>query len=324
MEESPVIPRFYHASKRYNRGAMSDTLQGQSRPDFLSRLKQPDPLLLDGATGTELTRRGVDTGLPLWSANALLNDEGARVLQQIHADYLAAGADIITANTFRTHIRALAPSGNAHRALELTQCAVQIARAAIAESPGGKPRFVAGSISTLEDCYRPDLVPPDDECRTEHSERVNHLVASGVDLLLLETFNTIREAVIAAKLATISGTPVIVSFVCNPAGHILSGETLTEAAQELLPLGVVALGVNCGPTTDLAVPLSELRATCGPNFPLIAYGNIGYPDETVGWVNTDAEDPAVYCQHAAHWPVQILGGCCGTTPAHISQLKATL
>jgi S-methylmethionine-dependent homocysteine/selenocysteine methylase len=291
--------------------------------DFLTRLKQPEPLLLDGATGTELTRRGVDTGLPLWSANALLSDIGMRVLQQIHADYLAAGAEIITANTFRTHVRALAPNGNSQGALELTQRAVEIARAAIAETPGEKSRFVAGSISTLEDCYRPDLVPPEDECRAEHSERVHHLVTCGVDLLLLETFNTIREAVVAAKLATISGTPVIVSFVPDREGHILSGETLTEAAHQLLPLGVVALGVNCGSTPNLAAPLDELRAACGPDFPLIAYGNIGYPDEQVGWVNTDSEDPHVYCQHASHWPVHIVGGCCGTTPAHIAELKAT-
>ena len=292
--------------------------------DFLTRLKEPEPILLDGATGTELTRRGVDTGLPLWSANALLTDEGASVLQQIHADYLKAGAEVITANTFRTHVRALAPSGNAHRALEMTQRAVEIARAAIAETPGDKPCFVAGSISTLEDCYRPDLVPPDDECRAEHSERIHHLIACGVDLLLLETFNTIREAVIAAKLATITGTPVIVSFVPDANGHILSGETLTEAAKQLLPLGVVALGVNCGATAHLAAPLKELRAACGPGFPLIAYGNIGYADDQVGWVNTDAENPAVYCQHAASWPAKIVGGCCGTSPVHISQLKAIM
>lgn len=292
--------------------------------DFLTRLKEPEPILLDGATGTELTRRGIDTGLPLWSANALLTAEGARVLQQIHADYLAAGAEVVTANTFRTHVRALAPSGNAYRALELTQRAVEIARAAIAETPGDKARFVAGSISTLEDCYRPDLVPPDDECRAEHSERVHHLIACGVDLLLLETFNTIREAVIAAKLATVTGTPVLVSFVPDVNGHILSGETLTEAAEQLLPLGVVALGVNCGATTHLTAPLEELRAACGPDFPLIAYGNIGYADDQIGWVNTDAENPAVYCQHAADWPAKIVGGCCGTTPAHISNLKAVL
>jgi methionine synthase I (cobalamin-dependent) len=292
--------------------------------DFLTRLKKPNPVLLDGATGTELARRGVDTGLPLWSANALLTDEGARVLQQIHADYLAAGAEIITVNTFRTHVRALAPSGNGQRALELTRRAVEIARAAIAETPGDKSRFVAGSISTLEDCYRPDLVPPEDECRAEHSERVHHLIECGVDLLLLETFNTIREGVIAAKLATVTGTPVIVSFVPDTAGRILSGEMLTEAADQLLPLGVVALGVNCGPTPYLAVPLAELRSICGPDFPLIAYGNIGYPDDEIGWINTDAEDPVVYCQHAAAWPAKIIGGCCGTTPAHISQLKAVL
>jgi methionine synthase I (cobalamin-dependent) len=201
---------------------------------------------------------------------------------------------------------------------------VQIARAAIADVPADKPRFVAGSISTLEDCYRPDLVPPDDECRAEHSERVHHLLESGIDLFLLETFNTIREAVIAAKLATITGTPVVVSFVCDSDGRILSSETLTQAANQLLPLGVVALGVNCCSASSIAAPLAELRAACGPDFPLIAYGNIGYPDETVGWVNTDAEDPAVYCQHAARWPVRIVGGCCGTTPAHISQLKAVL
>jgi len=292
--------------------------------DFLTRLKQPTPILLDGATGTELARRGVYTGLPLWSANALLTDHGIRVLKQIHMDYLAAGAEIITANTFRTHFRALAPSGNGHRALELTRRAVEIASAAIAEYSDDIPRFVAGSISTLEDCYQPDLVPPEDECRAEHSERVHHLLECGIDLFLLETFNTIREAVVAAKLATITGTPVIVSFVCNPAGRILSGESLTEAADQLLPLGVVALGVNCGPTPSLAGPLAELRHACGPAFPLIAYGNIGYPDDEVGWVNTDAEDPVVYCRHAVDWHVKIVGGCCGTTPAHITQLKVVL
>jgi methionine synthase I (cobalamin-dependent) len=70
--------------------------------------------------------------------------------------------------------------------------------------------------------------------------------------------------------------------------------------------------------------LEELRAACGPDFPLIAYGNIGYADDQVGWVNTDAENPTVYCQHAAGWPAKIVGGCCGTTPAHISNLKAVL
>lgn len=288
---------------------------------FLISLSQPHPLILDGATGTELNRRGVDTGLPLWSANALMNDRDAKILQQIHEDYLRAGADIITTNTFRTHRRALAPSGNADRALELTRRAVDIARAAIANVPSDKPRFMAGSISTLEDCYRPDLVPSDNELRAEHSERIHHLIECGVDLMLIETINTIREAVIMAKLATITGAPVVVSFVCDRDGKLLSGETLTEAANQLLPLGICAIGVNCGPTPNLAKPLAELQIACGKDFPLIAYGNIGYADEKIGWVNTDSENPKDYCEHASHWPVKIVGGCCGTTPEHIEQLR---
>ena len=300
------------------------TKNGVCIMNFLTRLKEARPLFLDGATGTELTRRGVDTGLPLWSANALLTEENAKILQQIHRDYLVAGADILTTNTFRTHRRALAPSGNEYRAFELTQRAVDIARRAIAEMPDGKIRFVAGSISTLEDCYEPDRVPSDEECRVEHAERVDHLAKAGVDLFLLETFNSIREAKIAAEFAVTTEIPVMVSFVCNAEGHILSGETLTEAAAQLLPLGVVSLGVNCGPAVDLEKPLTELHQACGSGFPLIAYGNIGYADDTVGWVNTDAEDPHCYAQYAAHWPVQVIGGCCGTTPAHISKLKETL
>lgn len=274
-------------------------------------------LLLDGATGTELNRRGVDTGLPLWSANALTTDTGLNVLRQIHLDYLHAGADILTANTFRTHRRALA--GKGHDARALTRRAVATAQEAVAEY--GQPAQVAGSIAPLEDCYRPDLVPTDDQCRDEHAERIDHLVHAGVDLLLIETMNSIREAVIAAKLATSTGRPTWVSFACDREGLILSGESLAVAAGVLLALGVKALGVNCGPAHTLAKPLAQLRAVCGPDFPLMAYGNIGYADETQGWINTDALDPQGYLQEAQTWPTHILGGCCGTSPEHIRKLS---
>ncbi len=292
---------------------------------FLESLsRRSRKLLLDGATGTELNRRGVDTGLPLWSANALLTDRDSNILQQIHEDYLRAGADIITTNTFRTHRRALAPSGNAHRALELTSRAVTIARGAIINVQSDSPKFITGSVSTLEDCYRPDLVPSDEEIRIEHAERIDHLAQCGVDLILIETINTIREAAVMAKLAVATGLPVIVSFVCNREGKILSGETLTEAANKLLSLGISVIGVNCGPTADLVKPLAELRQVCGADFPLIAYGNIGYADDKVGWVNTGAENPKAYCEHASQWQVKIVGGCCGTTPEHIRQLRMAL
>lgn len=169
---------------------------------------------------------------------------------------------------------------------------------------------MAGSISTLEDCYRPDLVPSDDELRVEHSERINHLIQCGVDLILIETINTLREAMAIAGLAVITGTPAIVSFVCDRNGRILSGETLTEAAERLLPRGIAAIGINCGIDSAFGEAAGGIRTACGDHFPLIAYGNMGW-DDTVGWINTDAESPDIYCEHASHWPAKIIGGCCG-------------
>jgi methionine synthase I (cobalamin-dependent) len=253
-----------------------------------------------------------------------MNDRDALILQGIHEDYLRAGADIISTNTFRTHRRALAPSGNEDRAQGLTRRAVEIARAAMAMVPSDKQRFVAGSISTLEDCYRPDLAPSDHELNAEHSERIRHLSESGVDVILIETINTIREALVIARLAVGTGIPAIVSFVCSREGKIISGETLTEAAGQLLPLGISAIGVNCGPSPHVAKPLAELQDACGRDFPLIAYGNIGHVDDKVGWVNTDSEDPSVYCGLASRWPAKIIGGCCGTTPEHIRKLAMVL
>ncbi len=274
-------------------------------------------LLLDGATGTELNRRGVDTGLPLWSANALVSEQGCEVLRDVYLDYLRAGADIITTNTFRTNRRVLL--GKGYSARELTIRAVSTAKEAVAAS--GQSALVAGSLSALEDCYRPDLVPSDEECYSEHSERISHLVEGGVDLLLIETMNSISEARIAAKIALETNIPTFVSFVCDENGLILSGESLKNAVEILLPLGVNAIGVNCMPAPNLAKPLKQLRDLCGSDFPLMAYGNIGYVDDEQGWVNTDSTNPEGYLEYAKTWPAQIIGGCCGSTPEHIRVLK---
>src|SRR5215510_8802405 len=124
-----------------------------------ARLRAGAPLLLDGALGTELERRGSSAALPLWSTHALLRDPA--LVQAVHADYVAAGAEVLTANTFRTQRRVLARAGIGKRARELTLLAVDLARRASegARSGRGAGRraFVVGSAPTLEDCYRPDL-----------------------------------------------------------------------------------------------------------------------------------------------------------------------
>jgi homocysteine S-methyltransferase len=282
---------------------------------IIERLQTGVPVLLDGATGTELARRGVNVEVPEWSATALLFAQS--VLRQVHADYVATGAEIVTANTFRTHARNLATIGLADRAAELTRRAVDIAR----EAARGRA-WVAGSQAPLEDCYTPAAVPPDDELDREHAEMAENLAAAGVDLILVETQNTIREAVAAARAALDTGLPVCVSFVCDAGGRLLSGESVSDAALAVLPFHPAAVLVNCLPADAALAAVEELRAACG-GIPFGAYANVGYADPDRGWVKTAARQPDVYGKYAEAWldaGAAIIGGCCGTTPEHIRWL----
>ena len=293
---------------------------------FLERITERRPIVLDGATGSELDRRAVDTSLPLWSARALL--DAPEVLLQIHTDYLRAGAEIITANTFRTHRRSLAKGGLADRAPALTRQAVALARQAVEAYPGG-PRFVAGSLAPLEDCYTPELVPPQPECEREHAEMAAHLAEAGADLILVETMNTVREAAAATRAARAVGLPVLTSFVCTSDGRLFSGETVTEAVRAIAPLGGVGLLINCTPATTIHEPFRELRAALAKQTshrpPVLGlYANIGHTDAIKGWESTTDVTPLEYARLAVNWlklGANLIGGCCGTMPAHIAALR---
>lgn len=282
-----------------------------------SRLKEGSPILLDGATGTEIARRGFDVNRPEWSSAALLT--APEIVRAVHADYVVAGAELLTANTFRTHQRSLRSAGLAHRAAELTNLAVELARAA-----AGDAAWVAGSQAPLEDCYSPHLAPPESELETEHRRMSRQLAEAGVDAILVETHNTIREAAVATQAALETGLPVLVSFVCGRDGRLLSGETLTAAARVVGALGPDALLVNCLPADAVLQALSELREVCS-RMPVGAYANIGYADENGQWVMTDSINPVVYARHATEWleaGAAIIGGCCGTTPEHIAEIPS--
>jgi S-methylmethionine-dependent homocysteine/selenocysteine methylase len=287
-----------------------------------ARLSSGPPLLLDAAMGTELQRRDADTKLPLWSASALIRDP--ELVWTIHSDEVSAGAEILTANTFRTHARSLAKAGLAERSGELGALAVQLAHQAAAAP--GRDIFVAGSLSPLEDCYRPDLVPDDAALAREHGAQARFLADAGVDLILAETHNTIREAAAALRAAKATGIPVFVSLVTDGKGSLLSGESIADAAKALLQLGPDALGINCVPAARLAGDLAVLAAAA-PGVPLLAYGNLGLPDDSRGWAFTEELSPEEYAETARGWierGARIVGGCCGTTPAHSRALRQAI
>ncbi len=295
----------------------------QTHNKFETRLSEGTTLILDGAMGTELRNRDVDTGLPLWSANALLAHP--ETVLQIHREYIAAGADIITTNTFRTTRRTFRRANLPDRSAQVTQSAVQLAKQA-RESFPDRHVLIAGSIAPLEDCYRPDLVPPDQQLNDEHREIAERLADLSVDFLLLETMNTIREACAAASAAQSTGMEFVVSFICHKNGTLYGGESLSEAVRSVIPFGPSALSINCVSPRFLEPILKTLRSLTA--LPLMAYGNIGLPEDERQdvhfTVDVREED---YAQHAHRWSqsgISVVGGCCGTTPGYIGKVRSTL
>lgn len=281
-------------------------------PSLADRLcdRQAPPILVDGATGTELEARGVATALPLWSAEAL--ETAPEAVARIHRDYVAAGAELITANTFRTQRWTLAKRGLESRADEFTRRAVRLARDA-------RPVWLAGSMAPLEDCYHPERVPPSSVLVREHLRHAQALAVAGVDVLLVETMNTVREAGAAAEAARETGLPWLMSFVTDREARLLSGETLDEALETVVTLGPLAVLVNCLPWNQLDASIDVL-AGCGRAFGV--YPNLGAP--SAARERTAPIDPSAFAERAADWwraGARLVGGCCGTTPAHVAEVR---
>ncbi|MCP5058543.1 MAG: homocysteine S-methyltransferase family protein [bacterium] len=267
-------------------------------------------LVLDGATGTELERRGAPCDLPLWSSGGLLHTP--ELVGEIHAAYARAGCDLLTAASFRTQRRVLARCGLGQRAEELTRLAVRLAR----RSHRGA---VLGSAPPLEDCYQPDRVPDDGALEQEHREHAEQLARAGADAILAETHNTAREAKAAALAAQAVDLPLLVSFVCDAQGRLLSGEPLEAGIDAVLPARPLAVGVNCLPISALEACIPILQG-CG--LPFLLSPNLGAPSERVELLEPDRFAGLTRTWREAG--AAIVGGCCGTTPEHLAAAVSLL
>lgn len=294
----------------------------ESSDEFRRRLAQGPPLLLDAAMGTELARRGSRTALPLWSAWALV--ETPETVLAIHRAELSAGAEVLTANTFRTHRRSLEKGGLRERAAELTARAVALARRAA--SRAGREVFVAGSLSPLEDCYCPELAPDEAVLASEHAAQAQALAVAGADVILAETHNSVRELAAATREAVATGLPVVASMVTDGSGRLLSGEPVEDAARAAAGAGAAAVAVNCVPAGRLAADLARV-ASAVPGKLLGAWGNLGPPadeDETRFEAEIPPDDYAALAREWVALGARLVGGCCGTTAAHTAAVRSML
>eukprot|EP00930_Biecheleria_cincta_P018650 TRINITY_DN1444_c0_g1_i1.p1 TRINITY_DN1444_c0_g1~~TRINITY_DN1444_c0_g1_i1.p1 ORF type:complete len:332 (+),score=43.03 TRINITY_DN1444_c0_g1_i1:94-996(+) len=286
-----------------------------------------DIIILDGGMGHLLRRKGIEVKGELGSSErflgvAMANIEQPSIVQEAHEEYLKAGAQVITTNSY-----ACVPSivGNDERTIEVIRAAGKIARAAADKYPGA---MVAGSLPPLHESYRPDRVGSDAENIKEY-RLIAEAIAPFSDVLLCETMSCAREAAAAAKAASVTGKPVWVSWALSDdsSGNLVSGETVEEAVKVLdLKKGgpVAACLFNCSlpECVDLALP--KLQKLVPKGIATGAYAN-GFCGGGISEYRADLT-PQMYahrCQQWARGGSRILGGCCGVFPEHIVAMCST-
>ncbi len=286
-------------------------------------------VILDGGIGSEMLRRGVT-----WEGHKVESEPDA--IRAIHSDYIRAGADVISTNTFqlarrsyanhfadRDHMRRVGATDIETRAPILIHEGVKRAIEA-RERTDASDVCIAGAMTTLDWCFRPDQAPSAEDMRAEYRETIQAFKDAGADLMLFETFNSSKEARTALEAARDLGIPGWVGFVCDWKGKLLNGETATDVAAGLKGIEPDVLLFNCAPVPDITLALGEL--TRHYHQPTGGYAHVGRFDPP-DWMFTDEYPPDQYLAAGREWArlgSQVIGGCCGTTPMHIEALKQGL
>ena len=285
---------------------------------FVERLAQGEVLVADGATGTWLQAEGLPPGTPpeLW------NVERPDAILRMHEAYLEAGAQVILTNTFGGSRHKLAKAGLGARMEELVGAAVRLARQA-----AGKDALVAGDIGPLGDLLAPLGKVTYEEAVALFREQARVLAEGGADFILIETMADLQEAAAAIEgVRSATDLPIVCSMSFDTHGRTMMGVTPQQMVQRLWPMGLAAIGVNCG--RSLADNAAALRAAhaAAPEAPLWYKPNAGLPHLEGGRTVFDVgpEEFAANAAAALEDGARVVGGCCGTTPAHIRALAQAL
>jgi homocysteine S-methyltransferase len=283
------------------------------------------PVLADGAMGTVLYARGVFIN----RCYDELNLSDPNLILSVHEEYLQAGAEILETNTFGANRFRLMRHGLGGKVEEINAAGVRLARQAVErlkEKQAGEA-WVAGAVGPLGVRLEPLGKTGLDEARAAFAEQIGVLAKSGVDLLIVETMPALNEAhqAMEAAKAVAPELPVLVMITVDDESECLDGSSAAQAAALLTEWGADAVGVNCstGPATVLTA-IEQMRSAT--TLPLAAMPNAGLPRSVEGRniYLCSPEHMASFARKAITAGVQIVGGCCGTTPNHIRAMRSAI
>ena len=285
---------------------------------FARLLAEDAVLLADGATGTNYQEMGIEPGV---APEEWVFGAPDRVVE-LHRRFAEAGSDLVLTCSFGATTPRLADGPLAGRTAELNARAAELAREAV-----GDNRLVAGSLGPTGQLVEPYGVLTREVCVEAYAEQAQALAEGGVDLLVLETFFALEEALWAIEGAqSVTDLPLVASFSFDQGTHTMMGVSPTDVVAAVGPLGVAAIGANCGRSlADTDAIVTELLAVA-PGIPLWIKPNAGVPHVVGDAVVYEAgpEDLAAHVRAYADRGVRVVGGCCGSTPEHIAAIARAL
>ncbi len=291
------------------------------KPDFLEYIHN-HVVLGDGALGSYLFEQGVERGRNL----DLLNLQAPETILAAHEEYIRAGSQLIETNTFGANRFKLREAGAREQARQINRLGAEIASKA-----AGKQVYVAGSVgpSGISFPLHDDEDVNLEAIQESVCEQVLGLLEGGVDLLILETFSSLEEILLAIKAtrSVAPHLPVVAQMVFPTKGLTVLGEDALFCGQQMRAAGAALVGTNCGRGVDATVQaVAHMSPLAGEGTPLSAFPNAGLPELLGGRMIYPAQPSymAVRAKEMIRKGVHLIGGCCGTQPAHIQEFRSVL
>jgi len=287
---------------------------------FVDRLKADEILIADGATATNYQAMGMAIGV---APEEWILDQPEKV-RGLHRAFIEAGSNLILTDTFGATSPRLRESRYAGRTADLNHRAVALAREAASTSPGV---LVAGSMGPTGMLMEPLGELTAAAAANAYAEQAGALSEGGVDVLLLETFFALEEALAAIDgVRRASGLPLVVSFSFDRGTRTMMGLSPTQVIEAIAPLDVAAIGANCGRSLDDMEQVVHEFATLHAGIPLWIKPNAGLP-RMVGDLARYDTGPAAMAAFARRYVdagAQVVGGCCGSSPEHIRAIATAV